>query len=322
LVSVTSLAMDAIELQQIRSVPLEAVLEGFGAQRDPKDPKHNWRVGDSRITVTGDKFLDHNNERGGGGALDLTLHLMGHDCKDPSGKAFRKAARWLGSSERETQVAAFQVREQALADVPANKEQQAPLPDDSRMGRVRRYLTQERAIPAELVDSAIETGLLFANTRANAVFRLRDETGRDVGFELRGTHEKPFHSVYGEKGLFYAGKEIMPTPARTAAFVESAIEALSYKALNPQALVVSTTGNAIERPERLGKLLLDRGFKIVAAFNADLDGDRFAKRFTERLDGRVTRDRPQHVNDWNLELRAQRASRAADVSQAVAEHTR
>lgn len=308
--------MDALELQRIRATPLEAVLEGFGAQRDPKDPKHNWRVGDSRITVTGDKFFDHNQEKGGGGALDLTLYLMGHDPKNASKEAFRQASQWLGSSDRQTQVAAYRARERALAEVSPEKEQQPPQPDNSRLWRVHRYLTQERGIPSELVDAAIDKGLLFADTKSNAVFRLRDEAGKDVGFELRGTHAKPFHSVYGEKGFFYAGKDLASTPERTAAFVESAIEALSYKALNPSVLSVSTTGNAIERPERLAKVLLDRGFQIVAAFNADLDGDRFATRFSERLDGRVTRDRPQNFKDWNLELRSARGSELGQVKSA------
>ena len=45
-------AMDKDEIARVRAVPLEAVLQRLGAERDPKDPVHNWRWGASRITVT------------------------------------------------------------------------------------------------------------------------------------------------------------------------------------------------------------------------------------------------------------------------------
>lgn len=305
--------MDAQELQRIRTVPLEAVLEGFGAQRDPKDPKRNWRVGSSRITVTGDKFFDHSEERGGGGALDLTLYLMGHDPRRLTGKDLQEAARWLGATDRVAQVAAQRMSEKPLADVATSKPQAPPVPDESRLARVRWYLTERRGLPEALVDRSIEKGLVFADSKANVIFRLRDETGREIGFEKRGTYDKPFHSVYGEKGLFYIGSG----QAKIAAFVESGIEALSYKTLRPDALVISTTGNAIDLPQRVGERLLARGVKIVAAFNADRDGDRFAERFAERLGSQIERDRPGGQKDWNLVLRHQRE---VDIAEGRAAH--
>jgi hypothetical protein len=300
--------MDVLELQRIRATPLESVLEGFGAQRDPKDPKHNWKHADSRITVdvANQRFFDHNKEVGGGGAVDLTMHLMGYDFKSPSREAFRAAVQWLGATERVAQAAVAQESRRAdpATIEPASSKQETPVPDAARLARVRHYLTDVRAIPAQLVDAAIEQGRIFADSKGNAVFRLFDADGKEVGFEKRGTYDKPFHGVYGEKGLFAVGSR----RAGVAAFVESAIEALSYKALHPEALVISTTGNAIELPQKVAQALLGRGAQVVAAFNADMDGDRFAERFNERLGGVVKRDRPdeQLGKDWNLVLRATR----------------
>jgi hypothetical protein len=48
--------MEQDDIARARALPLEAVLGGLGAQRDPKDPAHNWRIGASRITVTGTQF--------------------------------------------------------------------------------------------------------------------------------------------------------------------------------------------------------------------------------------------------------------------------
>jgi hypothetical protein len=300
--------MDAIELRRLREIPLEAVLEGFGAQRDPKDPRRNWKTPDSRITVSGEQFFDHNQGRGGGGALDLTLHLMGRDFRQPAASDFRSAARWLGGVGNALQPPPSRAEPRQTSSNTEGHPPKPPesvLPDPTRIARVRWYLVQQRALPETLVDQAIARGDVFADSKANAVFKLRDETGREVGYERRGTYGKPFHNVAGEKGLFCAGMGA----TKVAAFVESAIEALSYKALRGPVLAVSTTGNAVELPERMAQPLRERNFRIVAAFNADRDGDRFAERFAERLGGEVLRDRPRETKDWNqlLQLRRERA---------------
>src|ERR1700734_1887591 len=99
-------AMDKDDIARIRALPLEAVLHSLGAERDPKDPARNWRLGPSRITVTGARFFDHNaagalhrmreGRAGGGGAIDLVQYL-----KDIG---FREAVRELGgiAGSRET----------------------------------------------------------------------------------------------------------------------------------------------------------------------------------------------------------------------------
>src|ERR1700691_613506 len=78
-------AMDKDDIARIRALPLEAVLHSLGAERDPKDPAHNWRLGASRITVTDVRFYDHNGagalhrmregRAGGGGAIDLVQYI-------------------------------------------------------------------------------------------------------------------------------------------------------------------------------------------------------------------------------------------------------
>src|ERR1700693_1159978 len=71
-----------------------------------------------------------------------------------------------------------------------------------RAGRAHWYLTAARMIPEAIVEREMQSGRVFADARGNVVFRLRDETGQEVGYEVRGTYEKPYHSVHGEKGLF------------------------------------------------------------------------------------------------------------------------
>ena len=157
----------------------------------------------------------------------------------------------------------------------------------------------------------MRAGRVFADARGNVVFRLKDEGGREVGYEVRGTHDKPYHSVHGEKGLFVSKAD----DRRTAAFVESGIEALSYRALRGTGLILSTTGSAVERPGIMARGLKERGYEVVLAFNADKSGDRMSERLQEQLDGSGRRDRPmvEGGKDWNDQLKALRASEHVPV---------
>jgi hypothetical protein len=162
-------------------------------------------------------------------------------------------------------------------------------------------------IPASIVEQEMQSGRVFADVRGNVVFRLRNEAGQEVGYEVRGTYGKPYHSVHGEKGLFVAKGD----RTRSAAFVESGIEALSYRALRGTGLILSTTGSGIERPATMARLLKARGYEIVAAFNADKSGDHMADRLRERLGSEVRRDRPcgDRGKDWNEQLKSLRAEK-------------
>jgi hypothetical protein len=130
------------------------------------------------------------------------------------------------------------------------------------------------------------------------VFSLRDLGGNPVGAELRGTTDKPFHGVRGDKGLFFTGN----SRHQTAVFVESAIDALSYQALNPQALVISTTGSGITLMSDMARQLRDRGFRLVAAFDKDAAGDRLAAALSQAFGAPVERQYPRAGKDWNEQI--------------------
>jgi hypothetical protein len=308
-------AMDKDDIARVRALPLEAVLHSLGAERDPKDPAHNWRLGASRITVTDARFYDHNaagalhrmreGRAGGGGAIDLVQYL-----KDIG---FREAVRELGGlafSREEVSSVTAKVAPSHLS----TDERPRPTPAPDRAARAHWYLTAARMIPEAIVDREMQSGRVFADARGNVVFRLRDEAGQEIGYEVRGTYEKPYHSVHGEKGLFITkGDE-----TRSAAFVESGIEALSYRALRGTGLILSTTGSAIERPATMARLLKARGYEIVTAFNADQSGDRMADRMRELVGSEVRRDRPSgdRGKDWNEQLKSLRAEHGVGPEQS------
>ena len=63
-------------LHQIREIPLESVLTATGSKRDPHD-KAKWHTAKGTISITGVKFMNWNQGRGGGGAIDLAMYLNG-----------------------------------------------------------------------------------------------------------------------------------------------------------------------------------------------------------------------------------------------------
>ena len=63
----------------------------------------------------------------------------------------------------------------------------------------------------------------------------------------------------------------------------------------------------------MARLLRERGYEIVTAFNADKSGDRMADRMRELLGSEIRRDRPSgdRGKDWNEQLKSLRAEREA-----------
>ena len=59
---------------RLRALPLPVVLEQLGATPDAHDPA-KWRTPQGILSVTGPKFMNWNQGWGGGGAIDLVMHV-------------------------------------------------------------------------------------------------------------------------------------------------------------------------------------------------------------------------------------------------------
>src|SRR5437667_6779236 len=70
----------------LRRIPLTAVLRACEAQPDRYD-KAKWHTSEGTISITGTKFMNWHCSHGGGGAIDLAMHL--------NHLAFPAAVRWL-----------------------------------------------------------------------------------------------------------------------------------------------------------------------------------------------------------------------------------
>jgi hypothetical protein len=264
-------------LHQLRAIPLESVLVASAAQRDPHD-KAKWHTAKGPISITGMKFMNWNQGHGGGGAIDLAMHLNGLD--------FKAAVDWLGRC--------FSIPHY-LPSPPAPHSLVLPLPDRSKLHAIEHYLIHGRAIRASLIETLVESGKLYADTRANAVCLLLGKENEPVGAELRGTGTSRWRGMApgSRKDLGYFC--VAAPHATKIVLCESAIDAMSCLLLCPDSVCVSTSG-VRSNPQWLPSLL-SRSCPTYCGFDADPTGDAMAQQMI-RLYPQIRRLRPTE-HDWN-----------------------
>jgi hypothetical protein len=268
---------------RLRALPLEAVLLRSGATRDRAD-KAKWHTGRGVISVTGAKFMNWHRSVGGGGAIDLAMHL--------GGLRFKEALEWLSRN--------FPAHDPSDPPQVLPQPLLLPFPHEAKLSAVRRYLYDGRRLPAALVEPLIAGGSVYADCRGNAVFLLLGKEEEPVGAEIRGTTSRPWRGMApgSRKDLGYFSVPVLEPAA--IILCESAIDAVSCRALNDGALCISTAG---ARPNPLWlKSLLRNGKPVYCGFDADPTGDEMARAMIE-IHPEVTRLRPP-LKDWNEVLMA------------------
>jgi hypothetical protein len=299
-----------------RAIPLATVLTYRGAERDRSD-RAQWHTERGTLSVTGVRFWNWTIERGGGGAIDLVMHLaevsyrpacqwlqqhLGNAlAADPldalpissvSSLSTACDARWAAkSSSTPASACPDPVRGGSSSRRPI-----LPPRDDRRLPVVRDYLEHQRGLPSHVLDPLIVSGKLYADSRSNAVFLLvSGKAERAVGAELRGTGPRIWRGLAlgtnKDAGYFWTGQK----GARQIVLCESAIDALSCAVLFPDRICLSTSGIR-SNPAWLSGLIA-RGYEISCGFDADEPGGRMATEM-QRLYPAIHRLRPW-AHDWN-----------------------
>ena len=277
------------QAERLRAIPLELVLPLCSAQPDPDD-KRKWHTSVVVLSVTGVKFMNWNQAAGGGGAIDLVMHLHRLD--------FKAAVDWLALH--------FPGATPARPLTPTlHSALNLPPSDPSKLERVKHYLVHQRGIDSGLLAPLLQSGSLYADSRANAVFLMRGKQSLPVGAELRGTTRSQWRGLapgsQKDLGFFAIPAEAfsgtLPVGWRVI-LCESAIDAISCFALHPQCRCLSTSG-ARPNPRWLAPLR-DQGCELWCGFDADPTGDDMARAMMT-LHPTIKRLRPSQ-HDWNDQL--------------------
>jgi hypothetical protein len=268
-----------MSIEELRQLDLAAVCLSLGLEPDPNDKKQFKNDG-FRINVTGFTWYDHAAQKGGGGAIDLTMHVKN--------LSFKGACSLLGG------VGSLPIGTSNPTKTPKEAATKPPEADNAHLSVVTAYLTDKRGLNADLVSWCITNGLIYADSRRNCVFRYGM-----IGAELRGTGAVQWRAVYGviEQGF------ILPAHAAVGvAVLESAIDALSYRQLHRHTITVSIAGNsnrkAISHAVNLAK---SKNLPVLSAFDNDQGGNianDILNEYGAKLGVNVIQDRPT-AKDWN-----------------------
>lgn len=260
----------------VRDIDLSTLLQHHGCTKDPRD-KVKWHTSRGVISVNGQKFMNWTLGTGGGGAIDLVIHLQG--------VGFKGAVFWLCNN----------FSSPAVQQSSPKQTLKLPQRDDGKLLQVTHYLRDQRRIPKELIDNLIESKKLYADVRANAVFLLLGKKKRIVGAELRGTCGAQWRGMalgsQKNQGCFY----LVGTSTRKMVLCESAIDAASCFVLHPEYTAISTSG-ATAKPAWLQNFIM-KGCEIYCGFDSDRTGNMLADKMIKQYPS-IKRLHPSR-HDWN-----------------------
>jgi hypothetical protein len=166
-----------------------------------------------------------------------------------------------------------------------------------------RYLAEARAIPPDVLASAIRQRLIRQGPFGSAWFAHEDDGGRLSGWEERGPQWRGFSSG-GTKVLFRFGDR----SSQRLCVTEAAIDALSLAAIEGgrlDTLYASTAGGWAPATEEAVRQLAGRVGLLIAATDRNSQGEAYAdmlRHIALQADCGFQRLRPLR-DDWNEDLK-------------------
>ena len=287
---------------KVRDLPLEQVADELGLDPDPKD-KHKWQHENHIINIIGSKFYDWQHLKGGGGAIDLVMHV--NQCD------FKQAVAWL--NDRFGEGVTLQAATCKTKEIIQTEQLRSFIPptiDESKWQQVRAYLTRERRLPSRLVDQLHHSGLVYADDKQNAVFLRRSlDEEKITGASLRGTAgvDNTFKGLaLGSRrnaGWFHFQQGGQSSDSiQRAVLVESPIDAMSFAVLDrtdSRKTIYLSTDGAGTVPLKFLRQLPNKS--VIIAYDNDQPGNLMAQRVIEQLPNSVRR--LPKATDWNQELK-------------------
>lgn len=290
---------------EIRNKNLPDVLSSLGAKQKREDyDAKQWHTPDGgRISVTGSKWYDHNASKGGGGAIDLVMHVK--KCN------FIDAVNFLQVLPPPVQQV---VREAGPATAPGAEPTPVQMPpaEEKNWQHVRKYLVEKRKIDSALVDRLHAESRIYSDARFNAVFT----NDKKTFCEIRGTGEASYHQQIGKGSLLIFNKA---NAKKTVAYVESSIDALSLISLGFSGYAVASIGQKINHIIASAKRILADGWKVIAAFDNDRVGESMSVQLAEAVKPHIIeRHKPKDgAKDWNSYLQAIRDTQAKNMAETT-----
>jgi len=287
---------------KVRDIPLERVAEELGLYPDDKD-KYKWQSQENTISITGSKFYDWQHLKGGGGAIDLVMHV--NQCD------FKQSVAWLNERMGESamlEAASYHAR--VIAQTEPVYQFTPPAQDVDKWQQVKTYLKSKRMLPSSMIDNLHDLGLVYADEKANAVFIRRTLPEQIItGASLRGTTgtNNNFKGLArGSKrddGWFYFARGGQSSePIQRVVLTKSPIDAMS-KAILERSESKKTLYLSVDRGGNLPLEFLThlREQSVLVALGNDATSEAMAQKIMEQLPSHCVRSQSK-ASDWNQDL--------------------
>jgi hypothetical protein len=276
------------QIERAKNVDIADFMQqrGYEIHKDSRNQVSIKNNGGLVINPNKNEWYWHSKNVGGKGVVTLLQNL--------EGLTFPEAMRnVIGEDYNHTQNIQQYKTFTPQAEPEKPKEFQLPEKNSDHKG-MYAYLAQTRKISPFIINEFIKQNLIYQEKATrNAVFLHKDDSGKTVGAELRGTSSDPtkkFARNAGEKSGFRYTKG---TPDK-AFFFESAIDLMSFltieekklaempqdkrpKTMNDNSIYVSMAGLTTS----IVKLFADKGYSICLCVDNDEAGENFAKHLSE-----------------------------------------
>lgn len=283
-------------VRRLKKLDMNEVMKALGGKEHPASRDHHksraWNYGEAKVVITKNIFFNNATQVGGANPINLVMELMGLSFYDAC--EILALLPFIGAFEE------VEPTSKASREYDAAKDK-----ENAYWPLARDYLISKRCLDARLVDLLYEKGALFADVRANCCFRVLG----GAGVLKRGSvdPDPPKRAFKQKIGM---GFFVLEGESEECFVVESPIDALSVKMLNPGAWAVATGGNC--NLDALRWLLI--GKKIFVATDVDEAGERLANKLIARFGG--TRFIPPLGKDWNEYIQHLQAGKRGDDDEA------
>ncbi|WP_414574324.1 DUF3991 domain-containing protein, partial [Nostoc sp. CCY 9925] len=183
------LEKDNQQLRKLTELSTDLVLDDVAWELGLWRKGNEWIGRNHIINIDGSQFTDFGNSSSldGNSAIDLVKHV--NQCNQTTaiawlGDRFGEAGAQRAATAHAQKVAALIIQTQLAPQFAP------PVEDKKQWQQVEHYLKEKRGIPSDCVQMLYNQGLVYADSKANVVFVMRDLNGKTKGAFLEGTTNK------------------------------------------------------------------------------------------------------------------------------------
>lgn len=261
------------QTELLRQVPCNEVLELLGYEVKEEGITYRMKNDEFNIVINeSNKFTDNKSMVQGFGSISMLVDIFNYKFTEAitfltSNFGFERTAKVISANKKQSEAIIKQAVKSSMLEMPK--------PAPNNISKITDYLCKTRKISKTLVEELIKKNMLFADNKSNCIFT----NDKNTFAFIRGTYEgKRFVGVKGDIDFIqydYGNPE-------TKYLFESAIDALSFRSMNPEANGTYIVLNGSALVNRIHEVT-DQADKVYLCFDNDEQGAKFCDKISQQL---------------------------------------